>query len=697
MSSFNSGKSQWICFINGLEIPLIGAATTTQSGQLATAQITLPYSPFLNKLPKNTKITLYTYDSSKLDQPKLEFDGVIQAISWRKDKLSGNTALFIMAQTDGIIWSERKKYNFYIDTGFSIKALLATTVSYESNSTISPHPISDTLMYMMQNNNYDAGEISSIFLTHTFNKPDGNVATFNYTDCGYNFLRKSVTDIDNVPHVDPKSYANYIRKFYENYQVVRKLCRIPIPKAWKDSFQVSFDWKLMTKQLATLDGEVNFWNYVTYICDHFSFEIYDIPDCPIVTLSGPDMSAINKSSNKNINNSVMSEYIIKPKSPFGPIPYCNIIFPDQVLDKSFFKNYQNEVTRCWTIVNTFPLTDSDSEKTAGAKYTKITGPYFGDDTSSYFSSYNVSDPFSVIGGNPGFLDRNAYEEEFGVISKQVELPELLARLLTSKLNDNNRNTLQEMVNHEFFTAYTNKVTFTMQVTPDVDIIPGNSILVLDENDDHILAYCFGREKIWDKNGTNVVNLKIMFPRHYSLETGFANHYMNTFDPHFYSSTYKQDVSILEKLIGCKTIPQEKTIKSIIVDLMKKWNDTYNQNTQLMKQEPEFVRQHTSYLNYQEFFNITAPVSYDHNNPFNKMPEQLINSWDISPQAALMQALQYTYAENGYKNPQDTRSTPGFKPSYADLNVPGSIQVSTYISGIVNCHNRYLMQVGNSIT
>ena len=80
-----------------------------------------------------------------------------------------------------------------------------------------------------------------------------------------------------------------------------------------------------------------------------------------------------------------------------------------------------------------------------------------------------------------------------------------------------------------------------------------------------------------------------------------------------------------------------------------------------------------------------------------MPESLINSWDITDASATTPALQYSYAINGYLDKQATDLNNPFKPNYNDINTPGPIQVSTYIQGIVNCHNRYLMQVGNSIT
>lgn len=698
MSSISLGNPQWICFINGLEVPILQASTSSLSNQLTTAQITMPFTPFLSKIPKNTKITLFSLDLSKQEEPKLEFDGIVQAISWRKDKLNGNTALFVMAQTDGIVWSERKKFNFYLENAFGISQLLKTTQELTSLNTITANAVSDPLSHILTSNNYDAGEVTAIFLTHMFDidqttkKFSGKI---NFTDCGYS-LQKSNKVIDDAGVPNLKIFGPYLKRFYTDYQVTRKLCRVPIPDKWKEAFQVKKNWEILTRTLTPLEGEVNYWNYVSYICDHFNFEIYDIPDCNYLTsVSKENMSHINKRANTN-GSSILAEYLIKPKSMFGPIPYCNVIFPDQVLDKSYFKNFQNEITRCWTTVLARPFNASGPQM--GVVHQGITGPHFTEpNADSYFVSFNVKDPIFEASDVNRFLLRNAYEEEFGVTSRQVQISELLARLFTSQATAKNTATLQEMVNHEFFTSYVNRIQFTIQVTPDVDVIPGMSILILDENDDHTLAYCFGREKIWDKNGQSTINLKITSARHYSMEVGFSNNYMNTFDPHYYEKTYKDDVRILEDFIGCKTIDQTVDIKTTIFSLMKSWNETYQQNTSALKQKKDYKRSRTSYSNYLEFYNVSTLVKYDPLNAYNKMPDQLILKWDISEQAASMNALQYTYAENGYKNPQSTDSRNPFLPTYNDLNTPGPIQVSTYISGIVNCHNRYLMQIGNSIT
>ena len=206
MLSIETGARKWICFISGLEVPVIAASTTTQSGGLASAQITMPYSPFLSKLPKHTKITLFSIDLVKDKEPYLELDGTIQGISVRQDQNGGNTGLFITAQTDGVIWSEREKYNFYIDNGFGTSQFLKTTQDFESSNTISQSAISDPLAYLLKNANNDAGEATTCLLTHTFKSVNGEFdGSLIYTDCGY-FVERNGKTLDNASTINPDYY-----------------------------------------------------------------------------------------------------------------------------------------------------------------------------------------------------------------------------------------------------------------------------------------------------------------------------------------------------------------------------------------------------------------------------------------------------------------------------------------------------------
>jgi hypothetical protein len=703
MSSFDVEAPQWVCFISGLEVPIITAATTAVSNQLATAQVTMPYSPFLSKLPKHTKITLFSF-TIKSPEPKLEFDGIIQSISWRKDKLGGNTGLFIMAQTDGVIWSARKKHNFYIDNGFGIDRMLSMSQDLESHGVTAQNAIFDSISRTISTADGDGGKATTIFLTHKFNTVSAEEkkfnGTMNYVDCGAVFKTSDNKQGTQTEDKNPNYYARYIQKYYEDYKVVNKVCRLPLPPKFLKAFEYAQTFGIIMNTLGSLQGEVNFWNFSTYICDQFAFEVYDIPDATSLTLDSATLSYINSKyvEGQNLKSSIIAEYLVKPKSPFGPIPLSNIIFPDQVLDKSFFRNFQAEVTR---VSFAQMMMRPGSANIAELAYFYYQGPHFKvNDNADYFSSYDVH--FNPQSPNPNsFLSRSQYEDEFGVNNKMIELSELSTRLFSSKQNFQ---PIQNMVNHQFLEAYTDKVSFTMQVSPNVEVVPGLSILVLDENGEHLLAYCYGREKIWDKNGQSIVNLKLLYPRAYDIKTKAINDLADPFDPEEYPDTYAKDIKILSSYIGVDFIDPTKNIIDETHKFMAMWYK-FNQNTSEVKDQLKAWRTYTSYSVYGKFFEVEQ--KYDVNNKFNKMDEKLIRDWDISLIANGLAALQYTYAENGYKNPQITNHVntlsdgtaygPYFKPLYNDLNTPGPIQVSTYISGIVNCHNRYLMQIGNSIT
>ena len=671
----------------------MACSTTTQAGQLASAQITLPYSPFISKLPKHTKITLFSFDEARDLQPKLEFDGTIQGISWRKDKGNGNTALFLIAQTDGNIWSVRKKFNYYLDNAFGMDQMLSTAQDIESRGATAQNPIFDAVTRTIVAADGDGGKAATIFLTHVFNVKDNKFdGKINYVDCGYRITTDTAeTTGSSANDINQDYYANYIKKFYLSYKTLNKVCRLPLPKLFMEAFQYKTSFGVIMNTLQSLQGEVNFWNFATHVCDQFAFEVFDIPDATCSLVSASDMLYINNRSNKSSEKNVLlAEYIIKPKSPFGPIPLCNIIFPNQVLDKSFYRNFQSEITRVNSAQMLFKQTASN---TAGFNFNFFQGPHFKKSSDNdYFSAYDVSN--NPLHPSPmSFLKRSVYEDEFGVTTRTIELPELASRMFATL---GKYEPIQNMMNHEFLIAYTEKVQITLQATPDIEVVPGFSMLVLDENGEHILAYCIGREKAWDKNGNTFINLKMIYPRPYDLNTNSINDIADPFDPIEYSSTYKQDLNILGQYIGSTFIDPKVSIISYSISLMEEWINS-GQNTQTIKDSRKAWRKYTNYLEYLAFYGIPDAKKYDVNNSYNIMPESLIRSWDISDKAASISALQYTYAEGGYKNPQSTDPKKPFKPSYDSLNVSGPIQVSVFITGIINCHNRYLMQIGNSIT
>ena len=697
--SNDSYSPQWICFINGLEVPIITAATTATVNQLATAQITMPYSPFLSKLPKHTKLTLFSYDQSDRKEPKLEFDGTIQGISWRKDKTGANTALFLMAQTDGIIWSARKKFNFFLDNAYGVDRMLATAQESESQGVTAQNIIFDPTINTIAQAKGDGGKAATLFLTHVFDVGDDDEFNghLNYVDCGCRIDTKSASLGVSSQSVNPNYYASYIEKYYERYKALFKVCRTPLPAKYITSFDFLRKFNVIMQMFSSTQGEVNFWNYATEISDQFMFEIYDVPDASSVTLTNSEINYINKDAKSSTVSKIIAEYIMKPKSPFGPVPLCNVIFPDQVLDKSFYKNFQAEVTRVNSAQMMLLIANPNA---AGLGFNFYQGPHFAKNGNDYFSSYDVGD-IPIHPKSTSFLHRSDYEEEFGVNSKLIQLPDMLTRMYATQKN---YKPIQNMVNHEFLVAYSEKVSFSMQVTPNVEVVPGFSLLVLDENGEHLLAYCYGREKVWDKNGQQLINLKIMFPRPYDLDTTAIADIADPFDPEEYPESSVQDLKLLSKYIGSDFISPSDDIKAYSYSLMEEW-DKCQRDTYQVKTNRKAYRTYTRYSEYMDFHETSGV--YNVNQAFNKMPEELISNWDISVKAASMSALQYTYAENGYKNPQSTDSfntasdgstyPPHYNPIYDDLNSPGPIKVSPFISGIVNCHNRYLMQVGNSIT
>ena len=725
--SFTASNIKWICFINGIEVPLIAASVSSIANELTSAQITLPYSPFLSRLPKHTKITLFSINFNDVPAiPRLEFDGVIQIISWRKDRFSGNTGLFIMAQTDGIIWSARKKFNFYLDNCFGVDRMASKMQDISQVNNTLDSPVFDPVNQVVSSANGDGGRAATLFLTHMFNLDSNQKfsGTLNYRDCGtsVNTLGKnnSTGGVDQISEANTNInwYAHYIKKYYEDYNVLNKVCRINLPDMYKQAFGDYQSWNIVIQQMGTARGEVNFWNFAAYLCDLYGFEIFDLPDCNYTKISDADINYLYSAPEVQSGTGVptvkvkigtpkyfMAEYLIKPKSPFGPIPLCNIIFPDQVLDKSFQKNFQMEVTRvnaAQVNINALALGPNDS----GIGYNFYQGPFTTNTTNDYFGSFNI-DKLPI---NPEelatFMKRSSYEDEFGSSSKTVQLPDVISRMFATILQNNEKGSakyeeamknIQSMMNHHFMIAYTDKVQFTMQITPDVEVVPGMPLLVLDENGEHIVAYCTGREKSWSKDGQYYINLKLQYARPYDIKSQSMADIIDPFDPHTFKDTYSKDIAMMANYIGCNFMPVsvDFDLVTYTTDLVNEWYDN-DKNTNLIKTNRQAWRITADYLDYQEFMGISSPKNYDVNDSYNKMHYDLISKWDITDNAARMAALQWSYAPPGKKKPDITNGV-FYKPNENELNVPGPIKVSPYIAGIVNCHNRYLMQIGNNIS
>jgi hypothetical protein len=738
--SFTASNIKWICFINGIEVPLLAASVSSLANELTSAQITLPYSPFLSRLPKHTKITLFSLDYASVPVvPRLEFDGVAQIISWRKDRFSGNTGLFIMAQTDGIIWSSRKKFNFYLDNCFGVDRMASKMQDIEQVNNTLDSPIFDPVNQVVSSANGDGGRAATLFLTHMFNLDSNKKfsGTINYKDCGttINTVGKNNTTggVDatvNESNTNPNWYAHYIQKYYQDYNVLNKVCRINLPDMYKQAFGDYQSWNIVIQQMGTARGEVNFWNFAAYLCDLYGFEIFDISDCAYTTISQADINYLYSASEVKSGTGVptvkvdigtpkpfMAEYLIKPKSPFGPIPLCNIVFPDQVLDKSFQKNFQMEVTRvnaAQVNINALALGPNDS----GIGYNFYQGPFTTNPYDDYFGSFNINkqpiNPLELA----TFMKRSSYEDEFGSVSKTVQLPDVISRMFATILQNNKPGSakyeeamknIQSMMNHHFMIAYTDKVQFTMQVTPDVQVVPGMPLLVLDENGEHIVSYCTGREKSWSKDGQYYINLKLQYARPYDIKSQSMADIIDPFDPHAFPSTYAKDISMMANYIGCMFMPinEEFSLVDYTTKLVNEWYEN-NRNTNLVKTNRNAWRTVADYFDYQEFMGVSKPTTYDTSNAYNKMHYDLISKWDVTDSAARMAALQWSYAPPGKKVPDITygvnvrasdNSSYGmfYKPNEDELSTPGPIKVSPYIAGIVNCHNRYLMQIGNNIS
>jgi len=82
------------------------------------------------------------------------------------------------------------------------------------------------------------------------------------------------------------------------------------------------------------------------------------------------------------------------------------------------------------------------------------------------------------------------------------------------------------------------------------------------------------------------------------------------------------------------------------------------------------------------------------NVYTILGAKLINQFDTTPEAAALSTAGYSYWNQDTKTP--VKATP-WKPAIESIGKPGDIKPSTYISGIVDCHLKWLLQIGHAMS
>lgn len=537
-------------YLAGIQVPFISAAVSSQYGSLANLNLELNYSPYITHIHEYTKIEIWEQiiDNGKLYEPTLEFDGVIVGIVRNKNVI-GNVSVRLTCLTDGFIWNQRKQYDFYIDQLTQADVRLTDTIQ----NIRADGQIDNFIGNLLTSNKFDVGcAVASILTSNVKSevgekngKQDAPITeiSFSYTYNGKKFFKELVTPKNeaNVNAINP----DYYKRFLDTYRLGAKLYGISTSANVKDFFQQDRFLKLIENNTNDLVGENTFWSIAVNIMQYGFYSIYDIPNPTYIDGNNkrllseiPDTEAKSLSfvkdektsypddvsSIKNTKNyGGLAEYVLKPISIFGLPLKCNIIWPEQVITESLFYDLANTPTRILMQKTVIPGDDLQNVLLTTAK---VAGPYI-ENCNDFFKSFtppvtNTEEkPSSRI--RPGGVYSD-YEKEYGMrytqmhISYAFESSLLEEELHDSKDDGTKANTtakkINNFLNYEFAQRFFSSRNYSLEVTPDVDIVPGLPVIVLHENQEHVICFCTGKTKMWDNRGNKSVSINVGYPRYY---------------------------------------------------------------------------------------------------------------------------------------------------------------------------------------
>jgi len=265
----------------------------------------------------------------------------------------------------------------------------------------------------------------------------------------------------------------------------------------------------------------------------------------------------------------LGEYILKPISVLG-IPFeCNIIWPDQVISDSIFYDMINAPTRTLLKKHYLPEKQGKDGVITTAVYA---GPSFNSNNGEYLTSFIPSE----LRFDPGQVRHenilSPFESQYGVNYAYLELSYAFDSVLLKDVADaaeaeqleidtNRINKVSNFLNYEFSQRYFGSRSYQIQVTPDVNIINGFPVVILQNTGEHIIAFCTGVTKGFNASGEGHkwINLSISYPRYYYENIGKLG---NLIDPTSQNNTSLEELKLL---IGSDSIiePSENSQENLI--------------------------------------------------------------------------------------------------------------------------------------
>ena len=437
-------------FLAGVRTPMVGFQIICQHNYLALCHVSLPYSPWIINLRRDTKFQIWRQDrpydpqrpDDPWDKPELEFDGVVVAKSEGLD-VNGNASFRFSGHSDGVAWQRRKQLDCYLEHlgNWSDRGLDARI-----NLRIGSGNIMNFFSMVIKENSYDVGMAYSSVLTSTLynEKKDGEKngwgATYEYVYNGKQFRRnlsgaKSLRKDVEFPTLNPTWY----KRFLDDYKLAYKVYGVPTNEFVRkflgnsETFKIIGDANIMGQDL---QGLTPLFTVGATILNYGAYDLFNIPRPTFLKAQGKkkpfeDITPTeDEEGNKIIREfykeltlenraySGLAEFIIKPETLHAIPPKCNVIFPKQIISMSMDYNFSGEPTRI-RYTSKLPFVPSALEDLTSVV---IVGPSQVGSDRTYFSAFSrpkegISYPPSAIGRADGVY--SVYEEVYGAYHRDV--------------------------------------------------------------------------------------------------------------------------------------------------------------------------------------------------------------------------------------------------------------------------------------
>jgi hypothetical protein len=633
-------------YLAGIKVPFITASVSSSFGSLASLNIELNYSPYINHIHKYTKIQFWEQkidDKGAVYNPTLEFDGVVIGIVRSKNVL-GNVSCRLTCLTDGVIWNQRKQYNYYLDQIANTDIRLTDDIlNLRADGKIDPY-----IPSLIEENKFDVGCAVAAILTSDTNCTKGADSEQTLVKLSYNYIYNGKKYYKNLTSdtttTGSSSLPTYYKKFLETYYLSNKLYGVSTAQNVKDFFNTDRSLNLITDNMVNdLIGENTFWNIANAVMQYGFYSVYDIPNPTYIQKSSGTTTntELNFSSDgssipakitptSKVQFNGLAEYILKPVSVLGLPLKCNIIWPNQVLDETLFTDMLNAPTRILLQKSGLP---ADDHLNVLLTTTKIAGPYIPNCTGFFSSLTPPTQQDTLTRASTMYSD---YETEYGMNYTELSLSYAFETSLLEDVDKAKQATatnlqdassrINSFLNYEFAQRFFASRTYSIQVTPDVDVVPGLPVIVLNQNQEHIICFCTGKSKQWDARGNKSVGLQVAYPRYYYENIDKLG---NIVDP---TSTNLLAIQELELLFGSKALirtgqsANSTPVVNINSDTLRAMiNILYTEYISGSITYSDYMRNVCSYANWLELYGastsdeVNMPDSYPNKTVFASTP------------------------------------------------------------------------------